>query len=234
MYWRKLPASTTIDYNDSDLISLLDSASLPHNITQTFRNLFTDNMYLHNKLANIEREYQRVREMERCGLNEGTLKQKDEEIVALQQRVANFKFLQKFAGKESRESDSSKYKAILSQYLKFRNATRALYSNDHFENRGVMRVASGSKDLMELTTRVFGDQKTQPLSEDACRYSVLKIQAFASAAVCQWVFNGRLQCVAMMITPLLDNYRHHMKTICKSRTATLSKRRRCGRRMKDR
>jgi hypothetical protein len=41
------------------------------------------------------------------------------------------------------------------------------------------------------------------------------IQSLTGAAVCEWVFNGKIQCTAMMSSPLLEGYRRHLGTICK-------------------
>ncbi|KAF2175979.1 hypothetical protein K469DRAFT_608810 [Zopfia rhizophila CBS 207.26] len=40
------------------------------------------------------------------------------------------------------------------------------------------------------------------------------IQSLVGAAICQWVFEEKFQCTAMLKSPVLEQYRHHIVSLC--------------------
>ena len=71
-----------------------------------------------------------------------------------------------------------------------------------------------TEDLGELLARVFVD--VQELSHLHSQVSAGDlVQAIVGTAVCEWVFESDLRCMAMMKTPLLEALKCHMSTIGK-------------------
>jgi hypothetical protein len=216
--WTQIPLAPRVYYNDPDLLLSFPTALIPDTILDTLRDLLSDNIYLRNRLEWSESRRNELEEKDRCRFSLPTLEAKDDEIIGLKKRYRNIKFLQRFETMKAQKWGSKDLKDFKSQFERVQNAIRALSSKDLLISLDGRSASSNSEDLTELKSRAFAEGQPLLAIADAAIHSGLHLQALVAAAVCEWVFNSHLQCAAMMNTPILAKYRHHLRTTCESHT----------------
>jgi hypothetical protein len=219
-YATELQDTPAIDYDDLNTAEQFPEKLVLDCSHEILRDLFNDNLYFRKKWSDSE---ERCKKIDRNGrlrhslLAPGsadvlqtmadTIETQNEKIYALQRQLSNQTFLQQFLilgrGKEVPINQSQ----IQSYHAKMRRDFRSLSIMNCFQHRRETAACFESRDLTELKSKVVSDVNCYPIG--------LVIQSLTGAAVCEWVFNGKIQCTAMMSSPLLEGYRRHLGTICK-------------------
>jgi hypothetical protein len=122
-------------------------------------------------------------------------------------QMANHKFLQPFLGLKKGEQIPLNLNQIQSHHTRMKTDFIALSILKIFHHPEVTSAGAESQVLSELKCKVSSDLYHQPVNQ--------VIQSLTGAAVCEWIFNQKLLCTAMLNTPLLEAYRQHLSTICK-------------------
>lgn len=132
----------------------------------------------------------------------------NEKINNLQRQLNNQAFLQPFLTLGKGEELPLNQGQIRTYHAKMRRDFGSLSFMNYFQHPGAKSACIDSQELSELKSKVGGDMDQYPIG--------LVIQSLTGAAICDWVFNEKMQCTAMMNTPLLEGYKHHLSTICMS------------------
>lgn len=217
--WTQVPNAPGVDCNDPEVLPQFTASEITNRILDTVRDLLSDNMYLHNKLEQSDARCKQLEEKDRCRYGLGTLEAKDEEIVELKKRVRTAKVFQRFEAMKAPEREPRGLEDLKSKYGKVRNAMSGISSKDYLI--APKKTSPPSEDLKALNHRAFGHDQPQASKPNSHLPVGLQLQALAGAAVCDWVFKGRLRCVATMNTPILAKYRHDIRTICASSRAVI-------------
>ncbi|KAH6698422.1 hypothetical protein BKA61DRAFT_583255 [Leptodontidium sp. MPI-SDFR-AT-0119] len=130
----------------------------------------------------------------------------NEKINNLQRQLNNQAFLQPFLTLGKGEELPLNQGQIRTYHAKMRRDFGSLSFMNYFQHPGAKSACIDSQELSELKSKVGGDMDQYPIG--------LVIQSLTGAAICDWVFNEKMQCTAMMNTPLLEGYKHHLSTIC--------------------
>jgi hypothetical protein len=220
-YTTELQDTPIVGYDDLNTVQ-----KFPENLVldcshETLRDLFNDNLYFRKKWSDSE---ERCKKIDRNGrlrhslLAPGsadilqkmadTIETQNEKINALQRQLSNQKFLQQFLTLGRGEEVPLNQAQIQTNHAKMRRDFRSLSTMNCFQHPGEISACVESRDLNELKSKVLSDVNRYPVG--------LVIQSLTGVAICEWVFNGKMQCTAMMNTPLLEGYRHHLRAICKS------------------
>ena len=187
---------------------------------ETLRDLFNDNLYFRKKWSDSE---ERRKKIDRNGrlrhslLAPGsadvlqkmadTIETQNEKIHNLQRQLSNQTFLQQFLTLGRGEEVPLNQAEIQAYHAKMRRDFRSLSIMNCFQQPEQTSAPFKSQDLSELESKVSSHMNRYPIG--------LVIQSLVGAAVCEWVFRGKMQCTAMMNTPLLEGYRYHLRTTCK-------------------
>lgn len=219
-YATELKDTPTIDYDDPNTVQQFPEKLTLDCSNETLRDLFNDNLYFRKKWSDSE---ERRKKIDRTGrlrhslLAPGsadvlqtmadTIETQNEKINTLQRQLSNQAFLQQFLTLGRGEETPLNQTQIQINHTKIRRDFRSLSIMNCFQHPGETSACIESQDLNELKSKAFSDVNRYPVG--------LVIQSLTGAAVCEWVFNGKIQCTAMMNTPLLEGYRYHLGTICK-------------------
>ena len=219
-YATGLQDTPTIDYDDPDTAQQIPEKAILDRTHETLRDLFNDNLYFRKKWSESEERREKIDRNDRLRhslLAPGsadviqtmadTIEIQDEKINTLQRQLSNQKFLQQFLtlgrGKEVPLNQAQ----IQINHKKMTREFRSLSIMNCFQHPGETSVCLESQDLNELKSNISSDVHCYPIGQ--------VIQSLTGAAVCEWVFNGKIQCTAMMSSPLLEGYRRHLGAICK-------------------
>lgn len=213
--WTQVPNAPRVDYDDPEVLPSFPASEVTSRILDTLRDVLSHNVYLHNKLEQSDARCKQLEEMDRCRHGLSTLEAKDEEIVELKERVRTAKVLRRFEAMKALEREPKGLEDLKSKYGKVRNAMSGISSKDYLI--APTKMSPASVDLKALNYKAFGHDQPQAMKPNPDL--ALRLQALAGAAVCDWVFKGRLGCVATMNTPILANYRHFLRTACASSRA---------------
>ncbi len=186
---------------------------------ETLRDLFNDNLYFRRKWLDSE---ERRKKNDRNGrlrhslLAPGsadvlqtmadTIETQNEKINILQRQLSNQKFLQQFLTLGRGEEVPFNQAEIQIHHAKIKRDFRSLSIMTCFQHPRETSAYFESRDLNDLKLKVSSELSGYPIG--------LVVQSLTGAAICEWVFNGKMQCTAMMNTPLLEGYRYHLSTIC--------------------
>lgn len=209
-----------IDYADPHAVQQFPQKPVLDRSHETLRDLFNDNLYFRKRLSDSE---ERCKKIDRNGrlrqslLAPGspevfqtmadTIETQNEKINTLQRQLTNQKFLQQFLTLGRGEEVPLNQAQIQLDHLKMKREFKSLSVMNCFQHCGEAFTCIESHDLNDLKSKVFLNLNRYPVG--------LLIQSLTGAAVCEWVFNGKIQCSAMMDTPILEGYRYHLGTICK-------------------
>jgi hypothetical protein len=219
-YATELQDTPTIDYDDPNTVQQIPENAILDRSHETLRDLFNDNLYFRKKWSDSEERREKIDRNERLRhslLASGsaevlqtmadTIEIQNEKINILQRQLRNQKFLQQFLTLGRGEEVPLNQAQIQIDHKKMSREFRSLSIMNCFQHPGETSGCVESQDLKELKSKVFSDLHRCPIG--------LVIQSLTGAAVCEWVFNGKIQCTAMMSSPLLEGYRRHLDTICK-------------------
>ncbi|KAN0096635.1 hypothetical protein V8E51_015440 [Hyaloscypha variabilis] len=218
-YATGLQDTLTIDYDDPNTVQQIPEDAILDRTHETLRDLFNDNLYFRKKWLESEERREKIDRNERLkhsllapGSSDvfqtmaDTIEIQDEKINTLQRQLSNQKFLQQFLtlgrGKEVPLNQAQ----IQINHKKMTREFRSLSIMNCFQHPGETSTGLESQDLNELKSKISTDLHCYPIG--------LVIQSLTGAAVCEWVFNGKIQCTAMMSSPLLEGYRRHLGTVC--------------------
>ncbi|KAE9377464.1 hypothetical protein N431DRAFT_553915 [Stipitochalara longipes BDJ] len=218
-YATELQDTPTIDYDDPNTIKQIPEQAILDRSHETLRDLFNDNLYFRKKWSDSEErrgKLDRNQRLRHSLLAPGsadvlqtmadTIEIQNEKINTLQRQLGNQKILQQFLMLGKGEEVPLNQSQIQNSHKKMRREFRSLSIMDCFQHPGETSACIESQDLNELKSKVSIDVHSYPVG--------LVIQSFTGAAVCEWVFNEKIQCTAMMSSPLLEGYRCHLGTIC--------------------
>jgi hypothetical protein len=219
-YATELQDTPTVDYDDLNTAHQIPEKLILDRSHETLRDLFNDNLYFRKMWSDSE---ERRKKIDRNGrlrhslLASGssdvlqtmadTIEAQNEKINNLQRQLNNQTFLQPFLTLGRGEEVPLNQVQIRTYHAKMRRDFRSLSIMNYFQHPEGTSTCLESRDLNELKSKVPSDVDHYPVG--------LVIQSLTGAAICEWVFNGKMQCTAMMNTPLLEGYRHHLNTICK-------------------
>lgn len=220
-YTTALHDTPAIGYDDLNAVQQFPEKLVLDRSHETVRDLFNDNLYFRQKWSDSE---ERRKKIDRNGrlrhslLAPGsagllhrmadTIESQNEKINTLQRQLSNQTFLQQFLTLGRGEEVPINQAQIKMYHTKMRRDFRSLSIMDCFQHPREKSACFESQDLNELKSKVFSDVNRYPIG--------LVIQSLTGAAICEWVFNGKMQCTAMMNTPLLEGYRYHLRTVCKA------------------
>jgi hypothetical protein len=219
-YATELQDTPTLNYDDLNTVPQYPDKLILGLSHETLRDLFNDNLYFRKKWSDSEERRQKTDRNGRLRhslLAPGsadvlqtmadTIEAQNEKINSLQRQLNNQTFLQPFLTLGTAEGVPINQVQIRTFHAKMRRDFRSLAIMDYFQHPGGTFACVESRDLSELKSKVLSDVNHYPVG--------LVIQSLTGAAICEWVFNKKMQCTAMMNTPLLEGYRHHLHAICK-------------------
>jgi hypothetical protein len=219
-YATELQDTPTVDYDDLDTVHQFPEKPILDRSHETLRDLFNDNLYFRKKWSDSEERRKKIDRNGRLShslLAQGsanvlqtmadTIEAQNEKINSLQRQLNNQTFLQPFLTLGRGKEVPLNQVQIRTYHAKMRRDFRSLSIMNYFQHPDGTSTCVESRDLNELKSKVLSDVNHYPVG--------LVIQSLTGAAICEWVFNGKMQCTAMMNTPLLEGYRHHLHTICK-------------------
>jgi len=208
---------------------------------ETLRDLFSDNAYFRKELAALKEQRQTVDKVKRYiegvyhtangKLDAETaierLEKQQTLIIQLQNEQKNNNlFLQKYLHLKREDHVTTSFEKIKGNLGLMQRELDSLSIMDEFQYPREYPQCSAS--TAELLSTVMGtiellsvhDHNTNSSENRVPIHSM--IQYITGTAICEWVFQAELRCTAMMNVPLLDKYRHHLRTYCKTLTKSSS------------
>jgi hypothetical protein len=211
------------ELNDHPMMGQDDQGTIqnsPHRLViddghETLQHLLADITYYREKWTDLNKKHQEASEDNRLRRSlelssntpSETIKQQNNTILGLQLRLESQKRFLDILKLEEVDQVPLNTTQIKDAYHSMKKLLSILSNNDVVECMGIRQTDEPSDDVLQLRQRVPGDLGAQPIG--------LVIQSFTGAALCEWVFNSKLQCMATIDTPLLAAYRSQISKLCR-------------------
>jgi hypothetical protein len=222
-----------IDYDRVSKTSLAFQTTNAREVHEMLHDLLNDNKYFRQKCLQLEqkrtdsqREKRLMGSLELLSAKDpqwsmsSVIQDQDRLIADLKRSLTDQTFLQPFLQSSAYDQGLLDLNKIRHAFQGISSAIYCLAGMKEFQCSFTSLSGSESEELNALVERSLGRDSLSLLYEAetpqlaSSHLSCLMMQSLTGAAVCEWVFLPELHCAAMLSTPLLESYRHHLKSLC--------------------